>query len=165
MAHLVNLIGQSLNESETIEDLATEGVNLSNFINTDTIVVAHFAEHNVPKCARYVKTRWYSMATVIESLIRCRNHARKAVREAIEKYPNAPSKKVELRMVALRNLNDKEVFWVDLEQLAKLSRPLASCIAVAESSEIYLGETVKCFISYAKNFLSPTGRMNLLSQL
>lgn len=153
VAHLVNLMGQNLTESEAVGDLVTEAIKLSTFLNSDTVVAAHFSEMQIPKCVRHVKTRWYSTVDMIESLLRCRNEARIAVMKALEDK-NAQKKRIEARKDALKTLNDRDYFWADIENLGKVFRPLANCIAVAESNNIYLGDAIKCLIIFAKKLLA-----------
>lgn len=158
IAHLLNLVGKDISEHRDVLDIMQQATKLVSIISTDTRIVAEFDKAGQRHRARSVKTRWYSIVNMLESLVSCRDLAIRAISEAIEKSRTAPNPD---RVACLEALQS-ELFGPDLTTLLAIYRPLANCIAIAESSNCYLGEAMKAILEFARSLFESDWEVNFV---
>lgn len=148
IAHLLNLIGKDISEHEDVEDMIKQATKLVSFLSTDTKIAAEFAQAGQRRCARYVKTRWYSTVSMLESIIECQDLAVTAINDVL----NSPSSSnVNIDRIMSLNALQSDLFGPNLVLLVSIYRPLANCIAVAEGESSRLGETMKAMLEFARS--------------
>lgn len=146
-AHLLNLIGKDVSEHPECQDILKKASQVVAAINGDAKVMAEFAKAGQRRCARYVKTRWYSMVTMLENLIDCQD----AAIEALTKVMNESRIQTNIERVETSRTLQSDLFGPNLNILVSIFRPLANCIAVAEDEESRLGDAMKALLEFVKS--------------
>lgn len=158
IAHLLNLIGKDISDHSDVEEIMRQATKLVSILSSDTKIVAEFTKAGQRRCTRYVKTRWYSTVTMLESLVNCQDLAIKAIREAIRTTRGAPHPD---RLACLEALQS-DMFGPDLFLLLSIFRPLANCIVIAESSHSHLGETMAAMLQFARSLFESDWEVNFV---
>lgn len=147
IAHLLNLIGKDISEHEEVQDIVRKATTLVNTLNYDSKVMAEFTRAGQRRCSRYVKTRWYSMVSVLETLVDCEDIAIAALSKVIRES----RAQMNLERVESLETLQSDLFGPNVRILVSIFRPLANCIAIAESKESHLGDAMKAMLEFAKS--------------
>lgn len=146
-AHLLNLIGKGVTEDPEVALIMKQASMLVSVLSSDVRIMAEFTRAGTSRCRRYIKTRWYSTISMIESLINCQDLATRELATAIN---NGRSGQNPERMASLEVLQS-DLFGPNLRILASIFRPLANCIAISERASSYLGESMCSILEFAKS--------------
>lgn len=141
MAHFFNLIGSSFCKSENIQGTMHSANRLAGFISNNQALSAKLVASGVRKVAKATAVRWYSNVSMLESLINAREELNRCLIESGDSQSQFALKMADA------------YFWNQIEQIIKIMRPLANCIAVAEIADGSLGEAMKAIIDFVKSLL------------
>lgn len=147
IAHLINLIGKDICENTEVEAIIKNATKLVAILNSDSKVMVEFAKAGQRRCARYVKTRWYSMVTMLETLVDCHDVAIAALSSAI----NNSRAQANIDRVEVLSMLESDLFGPNLHILVAIFRPLANCIAIAECEDSRLGDAMKAVLDFARS--------------
>lgn len=145
IAHLVNLVCRRVLDSICAKDIFSEASKFASFVANDSAICARLKELQVRRVRKASATRWYSAADMLESLVEVKSKAGSEVETLLR---GAVPKDL-ARADALRTLQCS-IFWTDVRKLVKILRPLACCVAVAETASSNLGEAMKAILLFAK---------------
>jgi len=137
IAHLLNRLGNDFTKNQLMQGAIEWASSIVSFISNNSLLLARLKASDRRRREKPCPVRWYSYINMIETLI--------GSKELLIEEINAMN---DTRRIVQINDQGK---WRTLENIAKIIRPLANCIGLAERKQGALGDAVKCLFDFGKS--------------
>jgi len=132
MPHFINLITGDIMKHDWAAGLLKTCQSIVNYFSSHhrpNALLTQYRSEGIPKLCGYVKTRWYSAGTCIQSVLKNEEPLRQL----------AQKNKTELS-TDIRAVVANRQFWANCEQLTAILRPLMSAVGTLESHSATLAD-------------------------